>query len=399
MAFTKKYKIEEILVFAFLAAFPFGRLLAFEFSLFGFRVSFVFLDFIAFLGSLLFIYLNRNRLKFLDSNFLTFVFPFLFSFLFSIFIFRDIRILFGTFYLVRIFSYLGFYFFIKDFLKSSKDNKKLLENSLFLILLFSLLFGFFQYFFYPDLTSLKFLGWDDHLYRMTGSFLDPGFTGIIFVFGFIFSWAKFRSNKSKKFLFFSLLFLIGISLTFSRASYLSLVVSFFYFSYLKKEKWLYGVLFVVILLLLLLFIPKPAGEGVNLARLYSVFDRIENYRETYLIFSQSPIFGVGFNNLCLAKNIYFGNDNFQSHSCGGSDSSLLFVVSTLGVVGFMILIHLGLEIWRKIKKDGFGMVLRSFIIALFLHSQFNNSLFYPWILAILVIAFVLEFNSTSKIEP
>ena len=38
-------------------------------------------------------------------------------------------------------------------------------------------FGILQYALVPDLRSLHILGWDDHLNRLAGSFLDPNFTG------------------------------------------------------------------------------------------------------------------------------------------------------------------------------------------------------------------------------
>jgi O-antigen ligase len=396
MAFFKKQKIGEILIFSFLVAFPFGRLLAFEFPLFGFRVSFLILDLIAFFGFASLIFSGKIKSYFSSSNFLIFLTPFSFSFIFGFFLFQTKEVLIGFFYLLRLISYLGFSIFLADFFKKEKRKRIILENSLILILFFSLLFGFVQYFLYPDLTSLKFLGWDDHLFRMTGTFLDPGFTGIIFVFGFLFSFINYKFEKSKKFIFLALLFLIGISLTFSRASYLALITAIFYLSFALKEFKPKFFLLILLFIFILFLIPKPKGEGVNLARLYSIFDRFENYQETIQIFSHSPVFGVGFNNLCLAKKIYLQNQDVFSHSCGGSDSSILLVLASLGVFGFLILFYLSLNLWKMLEKDKLSLAIKASILALLIHSQFNASLFYPWVLGFLAVVFALKFS--AKIE-
>ena len=43
------------------------------------------------------------------------------------------------------------------------------------------LLGFIQLMFYPALRNLYYLGWDEHLYRMFSTFLDPNFAGAFFV--------------------------------------------------------------------------------------------------------------------------------------------------------------------------------------------------------------------------
>jgi len=88
MALTKKQKIVEFLVFSFLVAFPFGRLLAFDFNLFGFRVSFILLDFLAFIGFILFIFSGKIKGYFLNRNLWTLFLPFIFSFIYSAFLFK-----------------------------------------------------------------------------------------------------------------------------------------------------------------------------------------------------------------------------------------------------------------------------------------------------------------------
>lgn len=396
MAFAKKQKIAEVLIFSFLIVFPFGRLLVFEFPFLGYRFSLVLLDLIAFLSLIYFVFLGKTKDLFQSHIFITFLLPLLFSFIYSIFLFWSFEVIVGFFYMLRLLFYLGFSFFLLDFLKENKTSRGILFYGLISALFFSLLFGFFQYFVYPDLTALKFLGWDDHLFRMTGTFLDPAFTGVIFIFGFILSWVRYKFTSRRFFLALALLFLVGISLTFSRASYISLLVVIFYFIFGGRS---IKTAFVLILFALsLVFIPKPAGEGVNLARLYSIADRIQNYKETFSIFSYSPVFGVGFNNLCLARKIYLLDGDIFSHSCSGSNSSLLLILATLGVVGFMIFSYLGFGVVKKVREGELALVMKASLLSLLVHSQFDNSLFYPWVLGFLAIIFALNFSSNAKIE-
>ena len=70
----------------------------------------------------------------------------------------------------------------------------------------------------------------------------------------------------------------------------------------------------------------------------------------------------------------------QSNACGGSDSSFLLVLTTTGVVGLIIFINT-IYIFSKIIGDTkYKKVLVSVSMALFVHSFFANSLFYPWIM-------------------
>ena len=57
----------------------------------------------------------------------------------------------------------------------------------------------FNYFIFPDVRSLAVDQWDPHYYRLVGSLLDPGFTGIILVL--------FFSDKNKPTIKIVLLFL------------------------------------------------------------------------------------------------------------------------------------------------------------------------------------------------
>ena len=92
-------------------------------------------------------------------------------------------------------------------------------------------------------------GWDDHLYRLIGTFLDPGFTAIILVFGFLTSLAYYLKPaapkggfKNKYFLLISIFLFVSILFTYSRAGYIALIVGMGI--YYRKQLWLIVLSFV-----------------------------------------------------------------------------------------------------------------------------------------------------------
>lgn len=81
---------------------------------------------------------------------------------------------------------------------NKKGQKKLNE-----LLLFSggslVILGYIQFLFFNNLKVLFNLGWDDHLYRLFSTFLDPNFAGMFFVmFFFFFTSALFTCISSKR---------------------------------------------------------------------------------------------------------------------------------------------------------------------------------------------------------
>jgi len=232
-----------------------------------------------------------------------------------------------------------------------------------LIILLSCIFivsGLAQYFFLPDTRFLFTLGWDDHFNRIIGTILDPGFLGLLYVFILLFT--------KNKVLWISAF--LALLLTYSRASYFAFLAGFVFS---KKT-------FIKILLLLTVtvtLLPRPAGDGVKLERLYSVFSRFDTWRQAVRIFADHPVLGVGFNVYRYAQRDYGFNTDpkwLVSHANAGSDSSLLFVLATTGVIGFVA------YLWYLYQLTTHNPQLTTTIVALLVHSFFLNSLFYPFVL-------------------
>jgi O-antigen ligase len=293
-------------------------------------------------------------------------------------------------YLLRFACYSSIYFICR--LTSSKLQQKV---QLYMIVsgILLLLGGYLQYFFYPSLRNLYYLGWDVHLYRMFSSFLDPNFFGTFLVLYFLFllSFVFHKKVGENKKLLFSLLFLllltlIGTVLTYSRSAYLMLAVGVITFFMLRKpsKKIITGGSIFMVIGLISFFTLTKYSEGTNLFRITSTEARLTTSENALVIFQKNPIFGVGFNAYRYAQNRYglidqTNNQVAIDHAGAGTDNSFLFVLATTGIVGFLAYLFLW---WRIIiiGKTYKSPVLIAAAVALFADAFFINSLFYPFIM-------------------
>jgi O-antigen ligase len=113
----------------------------------------------------------------------------------------------------------------------------------------------------------------------------------------------------------------------------------------------------VTLVSLVVVLPTARNHSIQFLRSFSVLARIENYKSTLNIISKSPLIGVGYNNMCIAYNKFIGFQKLSSHACSGSDSSILFILATTGVMGLIIFTHLVLQIGDCIKNSKIYMSL------------------------------------------
>lgn len=305
----------------------------------------------------------------------------------------------SSLYLVRWVAYAFIYLIIFNF-----DDK--FKKRLQYLLLFSgtlvVIGGYIQYFLYPSLRNLFYLGWDEHLYRMFSSFLDPNFAGAFFVIFFFYSitlwlknFKKERNIKSITILSIAALTILAIYLTYSRSALLMLIFSMAtYLFLLGKKKIIFFAILAVVLAIFVL--PKSfQTEGTNFLRVASSEERIKSTNQAVGIFQSSPLYGVGFNAYRYAQNKRgLNNDYWQvTHSGAGTDNSFIFVLATTGIIGFtayLWLLYKMIQIGRNsLKKNTVSVVLISSVVGLLVGSLFVNSLFYVlilewiWILAAL----------------
>ncbi len=307
----------------------------------------------------------------------------------------------SSLYLIRWFMYAGMYIIVLG---------KQIDTTLWVAGLFSVgvgyaLLGIIQFFLYPNLRNLMYLGWDPHYYRLFSTILDPNFAGILFVFTVMLGYYLYQQTKDMRVLGLTSLSFAALVLTFSRSSYVAFFAGSLTYALLEK-KW--KAFFIGILMFVVLFIaiPNPGRAYLRMDRTATSLARIENWKESFALFEKSPLFGHGFNTLRYIREYSIAGAGI-SHAGAGVDNSFLFILATTGIIGFTIYGWLIMSIFRlysnvtRVSKDGriFGRMGISILVSLIVHSQFVNSFFFPQVMIFLwIILGVAEVQCMEKIS-
>jgi len=296
------------------------------------------------------------------------------------------QFLISSLYLVRFIMYSSIYFYVVTF---SKKEIEFVTSVLFYAGACLVFLGYLQFFLYPNLRNLYYMGWDDHLYRLFGTFLDPNYTGVFYVLYSIFLAGLLTLKKYpfNKFVMGGLLVLtlIAILLTYSRTTFIMLLVGYVAFQIIQK-KFVYLGIGVICFVALLFFFSNPNIENRNPFRVASSIARLESIRDGLIVFSNKPLFGVGFNSYRYAQHKYktrTGPDWVRSHADAGVENSFVFVLATTGIVGFItyiILLKTMIISSYKRLNTSYGKIAFVSLVALIVSAQFINSLFYPSLL-------------------
>jgi O-antigen ligase len=339
----------EFILKIIIIIWPFGQLLRYTFlgqNIYLLDIALIFLTFSLFLNS-------GSRSKIFTNHISKYLLAFLAAASLSLVvnsiylsILEDIK---ATFYLVRLFVYPSVYYAL-----ILVDWKRIKSSVIASILIF-LILGLLQYLIFPDATSLKYIGFDDHYYRLIGTTFDPNYTGLIL------SMISLYFLSKSKYLY-SFVIIPLIALTFSRATFIIYALSAFMVSIRKNIKISISV--ILILVAMIALSPKPFGEGVNLLRTFSILSRIDSWQTGLTLFIQRPIFGWGYNTLTNINGQRIGIDN-----------SFIYIMATTGIIGITTFILLLLKVLKSRMKLEYLICL----IAIILHSLFNNSFFFIWI--------------------
>lgn len=306
---------------------------------------------------------------------------------------------FGSFfYLLRFLNTIAFLFAVTEVLK--KENLPVFDYLLgegIFIAFFSLL----QYIVLPDTRFLLNFGWDEHYFRAIGTFLDPSFAGLLLVLSF-FVWVTGFAIESRKNIIFwvtGLILLLAIGLTFSRVAYLSLITGLGAI-FLPRKNFRVFAFFCSIIIIIILLIPKPGGEGVDLLRVSSFIARSDNYKYSLAIIKDNFWTGVGFNAFRFSQKKYgfISLSDWKDTNAGaGADNSFLFVLATTGIFGLVAFLNFWIKAVYKsntlAKSSKSSLILFSSLIAMSPAALVVNCLFYQWIsiwLMILLARFTVD---------
>jgi O-antigen ligase len=295
------------------------------------------------------------------------------------------QVMTGAMYWVRTVSYGVFGLFAYQELKKTQSSFSVLQV-VFIAASILVVLGFAQLVFFPDLAWLVQDGWDPHRDRLVSSWIDPNFIGgffaLIFVLFLPFVF-KIKNKKQRYFLIFALLIIeTALFFTFSRSAYLAFFAGVFLVSMLSKKR----AFFIV----LLIFVAQLGLSSYGASRVMSAVEnrtedptanfRIQSWKDAIKLTSEKPLFGYGYNNLATIKTERDLLRSESDHSASGSDSSLLTVLATGGILGFIpfFLFYLFSFIEAaKRRKEAIALGFMGVIAVLFVHSIFVNSLLFP----------------------
>ena len=274
----------------------------------------------------------------------------------------------------------SFYFILIIYLRyhtiKQKDIKEYINPGLILFIVITLVTSFVQYFLYPNLRNLSYLGWDPHLFRIFGVFFDTSISSAIFGMIVLYVLLEFNNLSFTKMFRWLLLFAfasLGI-LTYTRGFYISILITLIFYLF-KNKKIKYLIAILLLFITSLIIIPKPFGEGVNLLRVYSIESRLKQNQEGIRLWLKNPAFGIGYNQL---KSIRPNQIKIPTHSSSAYPSSFITILVTSGITGVFFFLMSLKSLWVYSAHSKY------YILFLSIFSLMDNILLHPFILFLLL---------------
>lgn len=347
---------------------PIGRLLA-PGTVWGSLWAF---DFLIFFGLLirihrtLPIYFGRDILRRVSTPGYFVIFS-LVGLIGSFFVFPWPTVLKGGLYTIRWLAY----YLVTKVMRKRKDIK----GELLIIGAILAVLGFLQLWLLPDISPdlVRRFAFDPHVGRLFSTWFDPNYLGGFLVLALLLNLGK-KGEIGKKGIIGGLI-LIGIVLTFSRSSWLALLVGLLVYFAFKSPKVILAVVSLALMAILLISPVRERAQGA-LDLDITARQRILNWQNAWQIIKSNPIVGVGYNlyeEAGAAIGQRFKKENMPYlPAAHGSDSSLLTIWATAGLGGLLVYLLL---FWQIFKLG--TLAEKSALSALLIHSLFVNSLLLP----------------------
>ena len=315
-------------------------------------------------------------------------------------------------YMGRFFMYLLLIPITFDLIKRDAKILRTILGSMIISFLFISILGFLQLKFFPSFLALgmDLKGWDPHIGRLLSTWFDPNFVGgyLAFILAIIAGMGLyFRQKGNKRFYLLmvavGLVGLIALYLTYSRSGYLALIGALGILALLKSKRLLIAVVLIGVLgFSLSPRIQERTLNAVDSGKALIGMDsqkpldptaklRVQSWKHAWEIIQDYPIIGAGYNRYGFEVN-QRGYSMLSDHDSGGSDSSLLTIWATTGLLGLLAYLFIGFKaivitlkrIWDK--KDfqsylhagiigGFGGMMVHSIFVKFPPISFDDGVF------------------------
>lgn len=237
------------------------------------------------------------------------------------------------------------------------------------------LVGFVQLKIWPTIpvSMVASNGFDPHSGRLFALWFDPNVTAAVLLLTVVATWSLVERARwwRQPWFYLGMLQLLAILLTDSRSGWLAVAVALIWLAIKLNRRML--LLILAGGLMLPILSPTVASRLSGLVNLDDTATaRLVSWRTGWTVVQESPLIGVGFNYFKPAAiaggrlHLYYGQINL---SASGSDSSLLTVWATTGLIGLVVFLLgiLGLG-WRA------GPAGQAALIGILIDSLFINSL-------------------------
>ena len=317
----------------------------------------------------------------------------LISFIISLFFYSWYENAIALMYLLRLALHLLFGIYVSTYiLQLSVTHLNTLRLVMYALIVWFAGTMIVQYFLYPNIGNIAYLGWDPHIQRAVGLFLEPPLAAAFLGLSMIYLYQS-KLLIIYRYVSIGILGMLFL-LTYSRGALVAGLATLGYLLLRSMKLQLLSIIIVIILFGLVLS-GKSNLESTNLFRTSSIQSRMTDYQQGVEIWSQNIISGIGYNHIRFEKETYidkvFVEDYNPSHGIASFHSSFLIVAVTTGVIGLAIAIIGLVQLWSVNVYTKLAVIFLSVI------SLFDNVFLHPFILVLFALMLVL--NHSSRISP
>jgi hypothetical protein len=293
--------------------------------------------------------------------------------------------IFPWLYWLRLFVYLSAGILMYKLKHEGSQRHQWLKLVFIISSIIFLSIGFLQYLLIPDLRFLGSQGWDVHFFRLAGSLLDPNFLGMILV-NSLFVWIFAIASNNNWRMGVGVLFILALLLTYSRSSYGAFLLMSVFCLFLSKTKPSAAkvkkplLILTALFIMLIPFLPRPGGLGVQLSRTETMVSRTK--------VNQEALANISFDDLIMGKGLFVSTVNLEVSDqiihANFPDNLFVFLLTGTGIIGVALFLYFLFLLFKNLYHNNSLHFL--LILGILAHSMFNLTLTEPINLLMLILA-------------
>jgi hypothetical protein len=236
----------------------------------------------------------------------------------------------------------------------------------------------------PNIGALQYYGWDPHNNRAVGTLLDASAAAALL--GIACLWFNFYGKNM------SLMFAALFATSLSRGAMVSIIGALL-LGITRNRLYPASLITLLAVFVFLSFKPTfnnlPNEQDKNIIRTGSVYSRIDDYKQGFVLFMQKPLLGHGYNYIRTLK-IQPQQTQDANHAGGSFHSTFLIILVTTGIIGFAAFCYM---LYSFAIINALTMQITIFLSVF---SIFDNILLYPHIFVTYLFVVVIQKMQNTK---